>query len=286
MGEWAALYRSVTAFALSSLLFTSQQQPTFRAVADTVAIYATVREANGRLVPNLTRDDFLVYDNGRPAPVTTFSNEVVPMTAVLMLDMSGSMLHQYKRIVDAASHFIDVLLPADRVRLGSFGDEVAVSPLLIGDKAVLHRVLREEFWPGNNTPLWEGLQAAMHSLDRESGRRVVIALTDGRDGCQCENNAVAVQALAGEFLVYAVSLEGSSLSRDMSALVDATGGGHFDLGRQADLGAAFAGVVEELHSQYAIGIASARDGQRHTLKVLLKPAHLTAQTRQSYQAVR
>jgi VWFA-related protein len=270
----------------SFLLLVPQQQPTFRAAADTVPIYATVRDSNGRLVSHLTQDDFLVFDNGKPALITAFSSDVVPMTAVLMLDMSGSMLHQYKRIIDAASQFIEVMLPVDRVRLGSFGDEVAVSPLLTGDKGILRRVLHEEFWPGNSTPLWQGLREAMHSLDRESGRRVVVALTDGRDNCQCAKDDVAIQAISGEFLMYAVSLEGSSLSKDMAQLVDVTGGGRFDISQHADLGEAFAGIVDELHSQYAIGIASARDGRRHTLKVQLKPEHLTARARQSYEAVK
>src|SRR3954471_5185849 len=59
--------------------------PVFRTGVQTVAVYATVRDGAGRLVTNLTRDDFQILDNGSPAEIRTFSNEILPFTAVLLL---------------------------------------------------------------------------------------------------------------------------------------------------------------------------------------------------------
>jgi VWFA-related protein len=94
------------------------------------------------------------------------------------------MLGEHVRVRDAALHFVDALLPADRVRIGTFGDEIMLSPHLTSDKAVLGRVLREEVWPGGETPLWSAMHAAMTSITDETSRRVVVTLTDGIDtGC-------------------------------------------------------------------------------------------------------
>lgn len=163
---------------------TQAQQAVFRAGAQTVSIYATVRDRDGRLVPGLTKADFQVLDDGRPAEITTFSNDLLPASIVMLLDMSTSMIGEEVRVRDSALRFIDALLPADRVRIGTFGDEISLSPLLTSDKAVLGRVLREEVWPGGDTPLWSAMRAAMVSLADETNRRVIVMLTDGIDtGC-------------------------------------------------------------------------------------------------------
>ena len=175
----------LTATALAVLAWSgAAQQPVFRAGAQTVPVYATVRDAAGHLVPGLSRADFQVFDDGRPAAVTTFSDDVLPAGIGLLLDMSTSMIGEHARVRDAALRFVDALLPDDRVRIGTFGDEITLSPWLTSDKAILGRVLREEVWPGGDTPLWTAMRAGMASLAAETGRRVIVALTDGIDtGC-------------------------------------------------------------------------------------------------------
>ncbi len=177
--------RAIVAIALAAATgLVSAQQPVFRAGAQTVSVYATVHDREGHLVPGLTKADFQVFDDGQPATITTFSNDVMPATLALMLDMSTSMFGEHVRVRDAALHFVDALLPEDRVRIGTFGDELALSPWLTADKAILGRILREEVWPGGNTPLWAAMRAAMSSIAAEPGRRVVLTLTDGIDtGC-------------------------------------------------------------------------------------------------------
>jgi hypothetical protein len=149
----------------------------------TVSVYATVQNRDGRLVSDLAKEDFQILDDGKPVPVTIFSHEIVPITVALMLDMSDSMRDDYDRVRQAASHFVNVLRPDDRVRIGTFGHDVALSPYLTGDKTILNRILREELWLSHFTALWSGLKAAMDSLDSEPGRRVVLVLTDGGDFC-------------------------------------------------------------------------------------------------------
>jgi VWFA-related protein len=172
---------TLCAALLSLGLGAQQSQQVFRAGVDTVSIYATVRSSDGHLVTDLTMDDIEIKDNGVAREVTNFSREIVPITVVMLLDMSGSQEAGVEWMRKGAGAFVSRMLAADRARIGTFGVEIALSPRLTSDQVYLHRVLREEIWPGGATPLWEAMDLAMSSLAGEQGRRVILALTDGID---------------------------------------------------------------------------------------------------------
>jgi len=69
----------------------AQQEPTFRSGTEIVSLFVTVADATGRLVPDLTIDDFEILDNDKPQPIVIFDNRVQPITVIVMLDTSGSM---------------------------------------------------------------------------------------------------------------------------------------------------------------------------------------------------
>jgi VWFA-related protein len=292
------------ALLAAAALSTQDRPQPFRSRVTTVAVYATVKDAGGRLVPDLTQADFQILDDGKPASITTFSNEILPITAVLLIDTSFSVLPEYARIQASAHHFVESLLPADRLRIGSFGREVGLSPLLTSDKAVLTRVLDEEIWPGGGaTPLWRATKMAMDSLATEAGRRVVVVLSDGHDSGGDYNCAPLVldpkgaigpcpgrgdvrkDALAGEFMYYAIGMERLGLEPGLVDLVDETGGGYFRLATNADLPATFERVAEELHRQYLLGFTPASlDGKTHKLELKVTGPGLSARATRSYVA--
>jgi len=271
----------------------SRQDPAgrvFHSTTQTVPVYATVRDKAGRLVPDLPREAFEIRDNGRVAPITVFSNEIQPLTVVLMLDMSGSMTAGFQVVRNGTLGFINALLPDDRVRIGSFGTEIGLSPHLSGDKALLTRIASEELWPGGSTPLWEALCAGMQSLANEPGRKVVLGLTDGADagglaGWKGDFGDTRKLAVRGDFLVYAVGVESlMPLEKDLIELTDETGGGHFQVSPTEDLNAVFARVADELRHQYVLGFTPlALDGKEHKLEVRVG-AGMTARTRKSFVA--
>jgi len=290
----------VVATACCALLLTSvagsQERPLFRSAAHTVYVYATVQNKDGRLVTNLTKDDFEVFDNGRPQTVTVFENEPQKITMALLFDMSRSMAKHLPRLREASVAFVRALWPDDRVRIGSFGEEIALSPILTNDKTTLLRVLDEELWPGGSTPLWRAIQAGMLSLGDEPGRRVILTFTDGKNATLFGGRSVdprlsdsdgetRQRAERDGVMVYAIGLQGLDLGDDMVALADHTGGGHFLAKKTDDLGQTFAQVVEELHHQYVIGFsAGVLDGQSHKLKVQAKPPGMKVRARKSYLA--
>jgi len=234
-----------------------QAPATFRSRVEFVDAYATVQDAEGRLVPDLPREAFEILDNGRPVPITTFSNDPQPITVAVMLDMSGSMEDRILLVRESARRLVDALQPGDRAAIGSFGSEVAVSPLLTGEKSVLRRVLDEELWPGGSTPLWRAVDAAMHGLAREPGRRVVVLLTDGADNDRTRGaprrQDIERRAIRQSFMVYAIGMKGSAFDDGVAGVAEQTGGGHFQLAADADLGTTFARVVQELRHQYLLG---------------------------------
>jgi Ca-activated chloride channel family protein len=278
--------------ACSALAAAAQQErPTFRSDTSTVYVYATVQNRDGRLVTDLTRDDFEVLDDGKPRPVTVFAHEPQAITMAVMFDMSNSMLPNFDRLREAARMFVKSLWPEDRVRIGSFGWEVAISPLLTNDKATLLRIVDEELWPGGPTPLWMAVRSAMGALSKEPGRRVVLAFTDGGDAgiraLAIRDPLSDIRTLAerDNYMIYAIGLEGTGLSGEINELAENTGGGHFQVKRNDDLGATFAQVVEELHNQYLIGFSpQVLDGRAHSLTVKAKRPGLKVRARKSYVA--
>ena len=273
--------KAAAAVIAALVLAISQPQQVFRANIDMVAAYPLVTGPEGRFVTDLRQQDFEVFDNGQPADVTIFSRDRQPITALLLLDMSASMEDRWMRVRDAAVRFVDALEPADRLRIGTFGSEIALSPHLTGDKAILSRVLREELWPGGSTPLWSAMSAGMQSIPPESGtlgpssmnqgRRPIVLVTDGIDTSSAAQAPVAARAIREQFMIYGIGLEGKGLSTRLVDLIGQTGGGHFDLKRSDDLGAAFLRLADELHHQYLIGFTPlAFDGQTHSLEVRVK----------------
>jgi hypothetical protein len=104
------------------------QQPTFRTGTRTVALYATVTDAQKRLVPDLAQDDFQIYDNDKLQTIDLFVNEVQPITVVVMLDTSASMTGNLKLLEQAAEQFLMRMLPKDKGLVGSFNDKIEFFP--------------------------------------------------------------------------------------------------------------------------------------------------------------
>lgn len=112
------------------------QQARFHAGADTVALYATVTDRQGAFIGDLRKEDFEVRDSGVPREVVVFGSGTQPITAVLLLDMNGSP-RDIPWLQAAGEEFLSALQPEDRIRLGTFGDEIMITPRLTGDRAYL-----------------------------------------------------------------------------------------------------------------------------------------------------
>jgi VWFA-related protein len=275
------------------------QQAVFRSGTRAVPVHATVTGADGRLITDLTREAFTILDNGRPQPITEFDAGIQPISIVIMLDMSGSMSGNLARLRNAAVQMFTRLLPADRARVGNFGDRIRLSPAFTNDVDTLIRTLWLDLQPGGPTPLWGAIHVSMNALANVTGRRVVLVLSDGHDtGRQSREQyrEIVQRAQVEDFMIYAIGMRGSGGFRGMrteepdpglSRLALESGGGYFELRESDDLGAVFARVADELHRQYLLGFHPPEaDGKLHELEVRIDQPGVSVRARRSYQAPR
>lgn len=289
------------------------QQAVFRGTGDTVRVFVTVTDKSERLVSGLTQDVFEVRDNGRPQPVTVFDNTPQPIALIVMLDVSGSMEGNLSLLRAASDELFSRLRPDDLAKVGTFGRTIEISPEFTNDRATLRAALPQSIDPGAPTPLWRGADQAMASFDGAGDRRrVVLVLSDGKDSGPTAWNQkfynqldIIDRARAEDVMLYAIGLRSRSLQRgipppgaDLRAMMAAdlpdpglgtaaveTGGGYFELSPRDDMGATFARVVDELHSQYLLGFTPpARDGKTHKIEVRLSARDLKPRARKSYLA--
>jgi Ca-activated chloride channel homolog len=311
------------ALAVAVAMLGAVQQPPFRSGAYTVAVYTTVTDASGRLVPDLTRDQFEVYDNGKRQTITTFANDIQPITVVMMLDRSVSMRENFLLVRRAAEAFIERLMPGDKARIGSFAFRVQVDPReFTTDRGEMLDILRTELQEPGPTPLWNAVSVGMTALLHEQGRRVILVFTDGVDSPMPSSKNVSFgevvkRAEREDTMVYAIGLASQYFGRyghggtmvgrggfgapmvgshthepekpdpGLARLAGASGGGYFELTRANDLLATFGRVAEELHHQYALGFEPQKlDGKTHKLEVRVRAPGATARARKSYVATR
>lgn len=282
-------------------LSAQQQPPVFRSGVQTVSVFATVTDATGRLIPDLTKDDFEILDNNKPQTVTLFGNELQFIKVVVMLDESGSMVNNIERVKDGAEQFLLRLLPDDVARIGSFEDKMIVSPEFTSDRTELISFLKDKLQYGNGTRLWDAVDYSMNALSGLDGRRVVLVFTDGGDdpgpGKHVSYGTVLKRAQAEGYMVYAIGFHskcrcganGRMVETDpdpsLKKIAAESGGGYFELKEGADLSSTFTRVAEELHTQYVIGFTpEVMDGKLHTLQVRVKRPGMSARTRKSYVA--
>jgi Ca-activated chloride channel family protein len=289
------------------------QQPTFKSGARTVAIYATVTDKDGRIVPDLTRDDFEIKDDGKPQPVTVFSNEIQPITVVVMLDRSTSMRGNIRLIEDAAAAFVGKLEAGDKARIGVFAERIEIHPpAFSGDRDELLSILRSGLPVRGPTPLWNALDDGLAAVREQEGRRVVLVFSDGGNspGTMAANRTVMDvmrRAQQDNVMVYAIGLQttvilgrsgrsgavggmtGSMTSirpdPSLSILAEDTGGGYFELTKGENLATTFARVADELHHQYALGFEPSRlDGRMHKIEVKTRKSGTKVRARREYFA--
>jgi Ca-activated chloride channel family protein len=271
------------------------QQPTFRTGTRTVALYATVTDAQKRLVPDLTQDDFQIFDNDKSQALDLFVNEVQPITVVVMLDTSASMTGNLKLLAQAAEQFVLRMLPKDKGMVGAFNDKIEFFPAAFtADRDTLIRSLKDLDF-GNPTRLYDAVAASMDKLHNVDGRRVVLVFTDGDDtGSRANGATVLEQARREEVMIYAVGLRSdyfngarqvrSKPDSGLRRLAEETGGGYFELDNTSDLAPTFTRVAQELHSQYVLGFTpTVLDGKIHRIAVKAKPG-MSVRARRSYVA--
>lgn len=265
----------VTLLVLAVLpLAVASQQPVFRSAVDVVRIDVSVM--NGLTpVTGLTSDHFEVIDNGVPQGIESLSLDTVPLSLMLVLDTSGSLMgDRLPHLVEAANGLVRALKPADRAALITFATRIRQAVPLTLDRAPIVSAL-QGLTPEGLTSLNDAVFLALQlsATDTVDSRPVVLVFSDGGDSASLLSGDEVLEAARRSGVVtHAVELTQTRASGFLPDLAKAGGGRWWSARSSRDLRQLFAEVLSELRTRYLVtyypkGVS--REGW-HDVKVTVK----------------
>lgn len=159
---------------------TDQQDISIKVDTDVVTVPVIASDRADVYVPDLTRDEFTVHEDGMKQEIEFFAAVRTPFTVVLMLDTSASAQEKLPRIQRAARTFLEQLQPADRIKIISFDDGVYDLSQFTNDRGALNNAI-DSVKPGQGTKLYDAVKYALNDLSRVKGRKAIALFTDGVD---------------------------------------------------------------------------------------------------------
>ena len=185
----------------------------FRTGVELINVSATVTDGSGRFVPNLRKEDFVVFEDGQEQTITHFNAERVPVSLGIVLDTSGSMAgDKFAHAQAALERFLFDLLDAnDEVFLIRFSTDTDLEQGWSTDKGRISRALRR-ITPRGGTAMYDAVAEAVPLADQGTNRKkAILVISDGND-TNSETHISEVKQLVrqSEVLVYAIGIDGES----------------------------------------------------------------------------
>src|SRR5215470_2677366 len=292
----------LSAFALAFIaegLLQAQAPPPIKVDVKLVNVFVNVTDGNGSTVGGLTKDDFTLAEDGHPQKIAVFERQSdMPLSIVLAIDTSGSVNKDLTIEKRAARSFVHSLLrPVDRLDLIDFSSDVReVVPFTNKLNKIDYGI--ENLMTGPATALYSAVYLSAQSLAPQSGRKVLILISDGGNTVKGTDYADALeQAVRSETMVYSIIDVpiAADAGRDtggehaMITLSQETGGKYYYADSQ-HLDAAFQKVSEDLRTQYLLAyypVHRLADSDFRTISVTLKQppnTHYTVRHRTGYYA--
>jgi VWFA-related protein len=298
------------------------QEPTttLKVNVNVVQLFFNVKEKHGGLVPNLKKDDFEIYEDGKPQTVKYFTAESnLPLTLGMMIDASGSQRNVIDMEKEVGGAFLrQILTDKDEAYVISFDITVDLLQDFTRDNHRLQAALNKakvnvDYSSGGipgmgggpvpqrgNSPgtlLYDAVYLSSHDmLSKEVGRKAMIILTDGQDeGSRLKLQDAIEAAQKADAIVYVLLCAdrgfyggfGYSGEGDMRKLTEQTGGRVINVGNKFDkLREAFDQIAAELRSQYNIGYTPSnekKDGTYRKVEIKSKQGY-KVQARAGYYA--
>jgi len=154
---------------------------TIRLDATLVNLPLLVSDRSGRFIPQLSKRDFEIYEDGVKQEIAFFGNEEVPFNVALLLDVSPSVSNSLDDIHEAAIAFVRQMRPEDRIMIVAFDRNVRFLTDFTNDRYVLERAI-ENTRTGNGTSVYEAVyDTVANRLRHVQGRKALILLSDGED---------------------------------------------------------------------------------------------------------
>jgi VWFA-related protein len=186
-------------------------QTAFKSGIETVQVTVTVTDMNGRLIPNLTQNDFEVFEDGVPQLVTQFTDKRVPVSLGLVLDTSTSMAgEKWDHATEALNRFLlDLLEPQDEVFLYRFSNDPVLVQDWTTDRMLLSHVL-QRIVPRGGTAMYDAVAEAVPLADTGHNRKkAIVVISDGNDN-RSQTSVAELKHLIhnSEVMIYAIGIDG------------------------------------------------------------------------------
>ena len=284
---------------------------------EVVNVLATVRDKKGLLVSHLTRDDFILEEDGKPQEIRYFARQAdLPLTIGLLVDTSVSQERLIGPQKQAAAQFFDEALRHDRdlAFLISFDVDVELLQDLTNSRKLLRNSLQRLRVQGSQgglhpgpvpssrrpvgTALFDSVYLASREvLQGQAGRKAVVLISDGNDyGSRVKREEAIEAAHRADVVVYGIryldhdfyfraGVPGAAGGSTLKKFANATGGNLFEVKKKLPLKTIFEQIQQELRHQYSIGYRSNQNpGQAGFRRVHLraKPKNFKVQTRSGY----
>jgi Ca-activated chloride channel family protein len=239
-------------------------------------------------------DDLIVREDGVEQRVESFQEAVSPVSLVLALDASGSMKKDAEAVQDAARAFVGAIRPEDQLALYTFADTVAVAHDFARYRPWSYTAI-DEYVAKGGTALYDALYDALARLGRQTGRRAVVVVTDGRDennpgtapGSTHQVEDVLRLVKEHEAVVFAIGI-GPKVDRDTLERLARESGGEAYLSQDAgELESQYRRVLENLRRRYVISYTSTnagRDGSWRSVEIGSRLPETTVQSHGGYFA--
>ncbi len=297
--------------ATASPTISNDGEEVVRVETNLVTIPVSVFDRHGLYVPNLKKEDFKIFEDGKEQQIEYFGTSEKPFTVVLLLDTSPSTEYEIDEIRAAATAFVDQLKPHDKVMVIEFDGNVHVLAEATGDRPTIYKAIKKADF-GGGTALYDAVTFSLNQKLRSiTGRKAIVLFTDGVDTASTKSNYETTLALAEEadsliFPIYYNTYDATradagiwgppppgTTAREYAVgkkyieeLAAYTGGRVFrPEATPGGLKAAFEGIAEELRRQYNIGYIPSEDGrpgQRKQIKVRVNRPNLVLRARDSY----
>lgn len=295
--------------ATATCLF-AQDDAIFTSSVKVVNTLATVQNKSGKLINDLTKDDFTLLEDGRTQAIRYFSQQTdLPLTIGLMVDTSMSQGKVMDAERGASTQFLEQMFREnkDHVFLMQFDMTVMLRQPLTSSLKPLYQVLpfvdtptRGELMsgPSAGTLLFDAIVKASNEIMKPlQGRKALIVLSDGVDvGSEAHVSDSVEAAQRADTLIYSIEFSdatfyggfgGSEGRHALQKLAADTGGGFFSVSKKLSIDQIFAMIEAELRSQYAIGYVSDKPctiSEFRRLQLITKTKGLSVQARTRYWA--
>ncbi len=269
----------------------------FKKEVDEVTLHATVVDDHNRLITNLAKDDFTVFEDGKAQRITSFRNEDIPVAMGIVIDNSGSMREKRPAVNAAAVNLVQSSNPQDQVFVVNFNEEYFLDQDYTAQVPKLKNAL-ERIESRGGTALYDAVVASGDHLKKSGAleKKVLLVVTDGEDNASRETLEQALRRLEEKNgpTIYTIGLLGEEHAkrarRALRAMAEDTGGVAFFPTDLTQVQAITSQIAHDIRNQYTIGYKPSTPqsaGGYRTVKVEAR-AHgyknLQVRTRSGYYA--